>query len=369
MVNKRIYFLDGIRGWGAIMVLLSHIIMCYLVYTTPTYDTFVLKFITDGHLAVLIFFVLSGFVLTVIQENKEKNIIGQIISRYIRLMIPILATTLIIYFLFSNGLFFHQAVVDIAPLNEEWLGKHYEFEPHFFDAIKYSLYDVFFNFEHINNFNRVLWTMQFEFKGSILIFILPWMFRKNSTLHWVFVSLVTFFLWFYNPLYSAFLFGYFLAKLNNLIQNFVSKNSFIVSEFYGLFLFITVVLLSTFYRPNDDKYTALMAMALILSVQISSYLNSFFSNRISRFLGKISFSVYMIQMGVIFSLSSYMFLHKDTLSTHNFISSNIIILATVVFTLILGYLLTPIDKLSIILSRKISGKISNINFFKKQFYS
>ncbi len=83
--KSRVIFLDGIRGWASFAVLLSHTIVCFLALSTPqlkfdkerlsadilnrdylsiTLGIFI-RFIIDGHLSVLIFFVLSGYALSV----------------------------------------------------------------------------------------------------------------------------------------------------------------------------------------------------------------------------------------------------------------------------------------------------------------
>ena len=91
-------------------------------------------------------------------------------------MIPILATTLITYLLFVNGLFFHFEVVKESPVNASWLGGFYLFSPSFFNAIKFSFFDVFVNYSSYTSYNSSLWTIKTEFVGSILIFIFSYIF-------------------------------------------------------------------------------------------------------------------------------------------------------------------------------------------------
>jgi hypothetical protein len=60
----RVVFLDGVRGWASLMVVLSHLLPCFLAITTPAYRHWYLTFVSDGNFAVYIFFVLSGFALS-----------------------------------------------------------------------------------------------------------------------------------------------------------------------------------------------------------------------------------------------------------------------------------------------------------------
>ena len=65
VAKLRLEFLDGLRGWGALMVFLYHLIVQLLSNTAPPYRSKYLAFLLDGDFAVFIFFVLSGFVLSI----------------------------------------------------------------------------------------------------------------------------------------------------------------------------------------------------------------------------------------------------------------------------------------------------------------
>lgn len=60
---ERIDFLDGIRGWASVAVLYSHLIACFLAPKYVFLQSRAFVFVSDGNLAVNIFFVLSGMVL------------------------------------------------------------------------------------------------------------------------------------------------------------------------------------------------------------------------------------------------------------------------------------------------------------------
>jgi len=123
--------------------------MCFLVFTTPflRYDRerlvrdissnnyldflagIFVNFITDGHLAVLIFFVLSGYALSVGQLNLAKRKLAlATTSRYFRLMMPILITSLIAYLLLKLNLMFNLQVATIPERSSGWLGTFYKFD-------------------------------------------------------------------------------------------------------------------------------------------------------------------------------------------------------------------------------------------------
>jgi peptidoglycan/LPS O-acetylase OafA/YrhL len=103
-------FMDGIRGIGALVVYHSHFFDQFIPYDakdkrqcpevlrkTP------LKIIYSGYFFVVVFFILSGFVLPLryFKTGKETCLTGGTFRRYLRLMIPVLMIQSI-YFLFMK---------------------------------------------------------------------------------------------------------------------------------------------------------------------------------------------------------------------------------------------------------------------------
>ena len=107
-------FLDGLRGCGAFAVYLNHFMLTFYPYYTradmeePTEKyyppewmrTTPVKVLYAGHLWVLVFFILSGFVLPMnyFKTGRPTAITGGTFRRYLRLMLPVLFTYSIIYF-------------------------------------------------------------------------------------------------------------------------------------------------------------------------------------------------------------------------------------------------------------------------------
>jgi peptidoglycan/LPS O-acetylase OafA/YrhL len=372
----RVYFLDGIRGWASFAVLLSHIIMCFLVLTTPLlkYDRerfmadissgeyldilcgIFIKFITDGHLAVLIFFVLSGYALSVGQLNLEKRKLAiAITSRYFRLMIPIFITSLIAYILLKLDLMYNLEVATTPEKSSDWLGTFYKFDASIKDVIKFSFYDVFFKYDVEKTYNSSLWTMPIEIIGSIMIYTYLGIFRATEKINWKVILPLTFALFIFKPLYSCFLIGYIIAEINKKYDDndylfFFKKN--INNEIFFILIFLTSAILSTCYRDNDCV-TCLFASCIVFSVSFSKNLKLFFSNRLSNYLGRISFPLYLIQIPIICSLSSFLFLKLPTLGFNVFASNIINLFLTIVVSLISATLLLPIETISIKYSKKI----------------
>lgn len=355
----RVKSLDGIRGWASLMILFHHLIKSFLISSTPEYDKVYLRFITDGHLAIMIFFVLSGFALSTSRLDMEKrNLALAASARYFRLAIPIIFTSLIAYSLLKLGLFFNLQAAVSSKIPIAWLGSFYSFDASLKNALVFSIFDVFFKYDALSTYNSSLWTMPIELQGSFLVFSLLAIFRITDKPQWKAISILAVFLWLTSPIYSCFVLGYLIAEINFKYSPITPQKTRTI-EIISVIAFLSVILISTVARPgnDNDKYTVLMAAGLILSVCYSTRLRNFFTNSLSQFLGEISFPLYLIHIMVICSWSSYLFIKLPLLGLDELTSANINLISTTIICLLFAKILTPVEKYSIYSSKAISRKI------------
>lgn len=386
--SLRVNFLDGIRGWASLVVLIGHL-MYVAILTTPilefnkerlltdisSYDFlgfvsfFIVRFLTDGHLAVLIFFVLSGYALSLSHLNfKKRDIPLATASRYFRLMIPVLFTTFVIYLLLKLNLFFNLDVL-IPEGTSGLLHTIYTFDANIFNFFKFSLFDVWTNHKDISSYNIVLWTMKVELIGSLLIYGYLFIFRRSENPRWFIATIVTAILFIIRPFYAAFMMGYLLAELNkkfsmDKINMAINPISF---KYLIAFIFLVTVMSSALYR-GSDHLTLLYASLIVYSVSYSANLITFFSNKISHFLGLISFPLYLVQIPIICSWSSYLYLQLSLLKFDPILSMIINLTSTLLLCILASRLLLPVENIAIKYS-KIIGKLlifRNSSYIKSQ---
>jgi peptidoglycan/LPS O-acetylase OafA/YrhL len=360
----RLEFLDGLRGWGALMVFLYHLIVQLLFNTAPPYRSRYLAFLLDGDFAVFIFFVLSGFVLSIkfIISPGKYSLTQAVIARYFRLMLPIIITSFVAYMLMLAHAMYN--VPASVPANTpQWLGVYFNFEPTPAYFLQFNLYYVFFNFNPGANFNPVLWTIAYEFTGSMLVYLIVGFFRtdKNKTYLVPIVFIILFNL-FNNPIIACFAIGYLFAELY-VAYSQRSENTPWVS-WLATALFAVPVICSTFYRTGHHFYIALLASLLVLSVTFSGVLKRFFSNKVSRFLGRISFPLYLIHLPLICSFSSYLFLYLPAHGYGNQATANIIVATTVPLGLLIAWIFYPIETFSVKASKRISEWLMRFSLIK-----
>ena len=103
---QRLEFLDGLRGWAALVVVFSHLWGQFARHVSPVYDTPAMRLLSCGHVAVVVFFVLSGAALSLnfARTAQAVPLASAIAARYVRLVLPIGGTTLIVWALLALGI-------------------------------------------------------------------------------------------------------------------------------------------------------------------------------------------------------------------------------------------------------------------------
>ena len=170
----RVTCLDGLRGVAACAVVAFHFFCAFTpgrfadkartgfsLVDTP------LAVFWNGHFAVAVFFVLSGFVLAASAPTGPRAAPLAIGLRYLRLGVPALASSILAWAWLTG---FPDAARDAQAISASpWFRWTYQPPiPPLGQAIWEGAVGVFLN--GTTRFNNPLWTMQAEFLGSILIY-------------------------------------------------------------------------------------------------------------------------------------------------------------------------------------------------------
>ena len=209
----RIDEVDGIRGWAALVVLLFHTFGEMLKFAVPAVNCAWFAPLLSGDIAVAIFFVLSGDALSsgYFAGGGYKVIDRLLVRRYLLLTIPIFMPCLLTYLIMVAGMDYHMKASVILQ-RPEWLGSFLQFNESLIGFLRYSLIGVYFSHTSKLSYNPFLWTMSIEIVGSMLVFLLSYLWQRLKKPQWVCISLVVW-LTTIGSFFSLFFAGMFLGYL------------------------------------------------------------------------------------------------------------------------------------------------------------
>ncbi|CZR54980.1 related to hard surface induced protein 3 (sterol glycosyl transferase) [Phialocephala subalpina] len=356
-------WLDGLRGFAAFLVYCQHHQGWAHVGTSAneiTENVFGYKnqyyfaclpgirlFFTGGHVAVAIFFFISGYVLSAKPlalkyagelAKLEENLAGAMFKRWPRLFLPAALTTFV--YATSWHLF---GIWTAVPAHKNTYAE--EMVNWYKDFMVFS-WPFRTGNVHWPVYNFHLWSIAVEFRGSIVIFTTLLALsrcRRNARLLCE-VGLIFYFLYIAEGmLYAMFVAGMLLCDLDTLARNddlpsffYTHLQPYKKIIFYTLFVIgiylsgvpsidfetnIAIVKESPGWNwlarlkppsvsETDYKWLYLFwaALFLISSIARIPWLKAFFETRFNQYLGRISFSLYLVHGPLIWTLADRLYL-------------------------------------------------------------
>lgn len=363
---RHAHHLDGIRGIAAFLVVIGHIESFWGVFTSGSvaysqrsvwwyyYNKF-----CNGNFYVCIFFVLSGMVLIKgYAVAQERNILQKaFIKRYFRLT-PVVLSSVILAWILSVTIGFHSASMS-EIISHKWLGRQYSIEFNFMDVLYNGLIGVY---EGDARFNGPLWTIGIEFAGSLTLFLFAYMFFDRNNFHIISIAFCALLIVVFKTkgLYvSLFIIGANIIKYNIRIHIIFILPAIYLGMMHPWSKEIDWInsLIPKTSISLDVISHALAAVMFISAIQNSSCAMKIFSLNIFKWLGKISFSMYVYHIPIIMSIGCGVFviLVKSGYGNYSGLISMIISFACIFLLAELGtrFIDTPGQKLSSTIAKKI----------------
>ena len=290
-MSQRLFFLDGMRGWAAFAVMLLHI----YAQIMPPIDIgrlhMHLWWPFTGSFAVALFFLVSGFSLSVafIHKDNKRLVMRTAVGRYLRLTIPIFFTCVLASILLNTGLI---PAPELRPHTTDRLALYFSFDPTVEHLLRFVLYDVYFNHSAYESYAPPLWTMAYELFGSMGIAALLLLFGKPSRNRLVY-ALSAIVLFVFLPWYSLFVLG---------IISVESRDWLLARA--PAWLGLVLMGLGCIVSLNATGSTQLLVVAATLffvGAMQAPRATAFFSTRFSQWLGEISFPLYLVHVPVAFT--------------------------------------------------------------------
>jgi peptidoglycan/LPS O-acetylase OafA/YrhL len=306
--SGKIVVLDSLRGLAALIVVFAHTAPVYLFRPSPHGPTPLLDLWHSHLFPVRLFFVLSGFVLSLayLRTGDPATLRSAAIRRYFRLVVPILGSVFLVYLLLMTG--------PISPA----LVPRYQSMNNPIDAGLDALLDAFFRsvfaFDNEHTYNRALWTMSPEFFGSLFVFAVLALFGSMRNRWLIFTAIGGFLIARGEKWFVDFLAGLMLAVAvgPNVRANggwmwaFVALPALILAdvgrpwlEFHGLGRLASLGL---------DYWPTIASTMLIVAALRWRAWNRCLAAPPLVFLGRTSFGLYLLHVPVLFALHSCVFI-------------------------------------------------------------
>jgi peptidoglycan/LPS O-acetylase OafA/YrhL len=394
-IKGRIDSFDSLRGIASVIVIIFHCLISFPIFYFATYEDkynsnivklFIitpLHTIWAGNEAVLLFFVLSGFVLSIpFLNNKESNYFAFVVNRFCRIYIPYI----IIMFLSSLLMMLFADYKNIDLLSETYNSRWDH--PITFKAVE--AYILMINYD-TTNVNGVVWTLYHEMRVSlffplIMVIIVKYNWKKSlfiliASIIFLFNILGLLSNFFTNGLLSDLIFstrdtvyyttffiiGILLAKFQKQIKSLIKpmniiKKVFLLLLSLSLINFRWMLLIYKFNNAILKDIIPVLGIVILFGLVLScGKLDLFLAKSYFLFLGKISYSLYLVHIPVLMISSLYL---------SKIIPLKMAFLLIPFLSIPIAYLVNRFIEIpSIKLGKKLTKRLTNKSNKKKYNYS
>ncbi|WP_192847413.1 acyltransferase family protein [Aureimonas sp. AU40] len=331
--SRKLVELEALRGIAAITVLVHHFMLGFTprlhglsypdqpwsLFGTPAFA------LVNGSAAVVVFFVLSGFVLSlrVLRTGSAEVAALAALKRWPRLAGPVILTNAMAGGAMAAGLFSNPAVAPLVP--SKWLAWFYTWPSAGFAEIPQSIWEgatTFFTAHSL--YNSSLWTMRYEFEGSFLVLIAALLWARLPRFQTPILSALWLAAFLASPYLSPFVVGVALATRHEagpgrdwtwrgtaaaivailLLGGY--HEAMVGSRPEGLYAPLAPLAALDPLRLRVVLHTLAAVLALFL-FQRSAPIRRAMSGQVGSTLGFLSFGIYLCQIIVICSASSAVF--------------------------------------------------------------
>ena len=397
---ERQMHLESVRGLAALVVVFNHLVLAFYPQmhnwmNRPEVSAAVpaalrplaappLNVTHNGAFAVAVFFVLSGFVLSYSffradgAEKRSASLASAAVRRYFRLVFPILASVLLAYALLRAGALYHRQLASFlhgqpgwVPSEDDWwVGGQWNIEPRLASALREGLFGVFFSFDPARTYSAVLWTMGIELAGSFFVYSFLALFGglRNRWIIYVLIGGALAALGGYHML--AFLAGVALSDACAAWERRQAGPARTgrwepLLAYGGLALCAAGLCAGAMWWDGSlpvhvpARPAALLGATMLIAGSALSPLVRRLLNRAPVvFLGKVSFSMYLLHLLVLFSVSVWLYLRMRQLGWSHHAAAAAASVTCVAATLVVSWIAYRlVDRPAIALGRYVYERV------------
>jgi len=310
--------LDSLRGLAAFFVFLSHYFLLFNIYpaTSAAIKASPLGILINGNSAVMFFFVLSGFVLSLpFIENKKTLSLSEFYIKRIFRIYPAYIAAIILAVVLKTFVYHSSEMSHFS----DWLRGFWQWkwDAQYYKEMLKTLLLVGPNF-NADIIDPVIWSLVVEMKMSFLLpFFIVVASKSNLTFNILFFLVVIMFTYSHAFGYlEVFYLGVIIAKYREKLISRMKAVSRLQLLGISLMLVFLYNINFEFYKPYGDSVhifgyfwrnsvTAIACAAIIVMALSNKKLDAVLQKRPLIFLGDISYSFYLIHLPILITLCSW----------------------------------------------------------------
>lgn len=304
--KERINCLEGIRAIACIGVFLCHFRGAFIPNRViPIVDQTPLRIMTAGNPMVRIMFVISGFVISYkyFKNKQYDDVLIDIIKRWFRLSPAVFLANMFVCLMMMCGLLYNAEAAELLG-SQDFLGSFNQFTPSFFEAAKEGLFTTYIYGS--SAYIGPLWSMVYEFMGTILILLAITVFKGHYT---------RFLFYFISLMFSTTYFNYLIIGM--LVCDIYINSGFCVKlkskqVLNNVLLFLAAFVICMINLDDTDKiFRIIYGVALVIffvTLLHSRIMEKILGNEFMCKIGNISFAIYIVHWPIIESFSSFYYI-------------------------------------------------------------
>jgi peptidoglycan/LPS O-acetylase OafA/YrhL len=352
---SRLKFLDGLRGWAAIVVVLYHV-FCDAIPFDAKLGSYLKLFLPfSGAMAIFIFFLVSGFSLSsdYLARGNMQSWARTTVGRYFRLSIPIFFACAFVHFAMLVGW------IDPPSTRLTNFQDALTFEPTIGHLLRFSFYGVFFDYH--DSYIGPLWTMRLELIGSFIALFAALLFRSAPYRPLIFSALATLILLFApNSDYALLA----LFPIGCALADCFQRGWIFLPASIGATLICIAIIIPLFIPFSVASWGAIGATSLVFGCISVPAVRRLLETPFSVRLGDMCFPLYLIHGPIIWLIGEPLMMRFGQDLTSRILIDGLTIVVSVLAAAAVVF--SPAKNLAITISRWIGYSLSNLFFAKIQ---
>lgn len=288
----RIKYFDGLKGFSAIIVMLTHFALCFKTISWLQ-EVPIVGLFFDGGMAVYIFIILSAFGMccSFSKSDFSSTIIKVALKRYFRLTMPLVLPTILAFMLLILNQDYSLNLGELE--HNEWTKTLLPAEAHINQLTSGILVGVLKGSALINP----LWMMKYIFLGSFIAMPCYYLIHnlKSERGKLLYLCCAGILAYSISSYYTAIFVGVGLYVFKDRIFSY--RQVFLCP------ILLLVIILLHAYNPATTKFTR--AILVVLLVSSGTLTKQLLSSSLALRINKMSYQLYLVHASVLASFCSW----------------------------------------------------------------